>query len=85
MKLFRGFDGSDKEFSLHLPSTVMPVTSNGIVRYNHRLKMNAHCTANLKMWPFDSYTCLFLIGSPIYSGKLVNYSFTDKSSHVSNL
>uniref|UniRef100_A0A2S2NSS6 Neuronal acetylcholine receptor subunit beta-2 n=1 Tax=Schizaphis graminum TaxID=13262 RepID=A0A2S2NSS6_SCHGA len=73
-----GFNGDDnREFSYFLPTSMVKISNKGWVKYNHRITLNAQCTANIAKWPFDSHNCTFLIGSPVYTTSYVNYSFAN--------
>lgn len=75
---FRGFNGDDnRDFSYFLPSSMVKISNKGLVKYNHRITLNAQCSTNIAKWPFDSHNCTFLIGSPVYTNTYVNYTFSD--------
>lgn len=72
---FRGFNGENTDYSYFLPASVVKINSKGIAKYNHRIQFTARCSANIFNWPFDSHNCTFLVGSPTYNNKIVNFSF----------
>jgi len=72
---FRGFLGDISEYSYFLPSSIVKINSNGVVKYNHRVILTGQCSANLAKWPFDSHNCTYLLGSPTYNNLYVNYIF----------
>lgn len=53
----------------------MKISNNGMVKYYHRITLNAQCLTNIEKWPFDSHNCSVLIGSPLYKNNLLNYNF----------
>lgn len=82
---FRGFDGQDSnKYTSYLPPSKVFVTSDGVVKYNHHITLAAQCSANIEKWPFDSHSCSFFIGNPIYTNMNVNYSFPN-GNYVSKL
>lgn len=85
MKIYiRGYLGDNSQTSNFLPESIVKINSAGQVKYNHRLTLSAQCSANVAKWPFDSHNCSFLVGSPVYTNKYVNYTFPKSGYYVSS-
>ncbi|VVC32869.1 Hypothetical protein CINCED_3A023710 [Cinara cedri] len=72
-----GYSVENSLSSYFLPESMVKVTNEGLIDYNQRVTLSAQCSANMAKWPFDFHNCSFFIGSPIYTNKYVNYTFTN--------
>lgn len=67
--------------------SMVSISNTGVIKYNHRISLNAQCATNIEKWPFDSHNCTVLMGSMLYSNKYLNFTTIprDSGGFVSNL
>lgn len=58
--------------------SMVSISNRGVIKYNHRVSLNAQCATRIDKWPFDSHNCTILIGSMLYSNKFLNFTTIPK-------